>query len=158
MDLISGGYALDGQQHKAASTSPLLQGSSSSVILLTTANRQQELQHGWHWTEGELSPSYASPWQALCRSCGPSTLSLNPRSALQVKETLGLGEAKAERAAERTTGHPHHSHMGVGTSAERPATGYTGGVAGGPAYAGTAVSRHGAVLAHSWLKSSIVSL
>ncbi|KAL4448095.1 hypothetical protein ABPG75_005314 [Micractinium tetrahymenae] len=59
-----------------------------------------------------------------------------PCDTLQVKETLGLGEAKAERAAERTTGHPHHAHTGVGTTAERP--GYTSGVAGGPAYAGTA--------------------
>ncbi|KAL4444890.1 hypothetical protein ABPG77_003940 [Micractinium sp. CCAP 211/92] len=55
-----------------------------------------------------------------------------------VKETLGLGEAKAERAAERATGHPHHSHTGVGTTAERPGTGYTGGAAGGPGYTGAA--------------------
>lgn len=72
--------------------------------------------------------------------CQPCHSLLHPPGTLQVKETLGLGEAKAERAAERTTGHPHHKHTGVGTTAERPGTEYTGGVAGGQAYTGTAVS------------------
>lgn len=89
--------------------------------------------------KARLPPSLTRPVQALDATPDLASTSV-PCSGLQVKETLGLGEAKAERAAERATGHPHHSHTGVGTTAERPGTGYTGGAAGGPGYTGAAVS------------------